>query len=105
MDINAIHNEAITEARRRAAEMHAKRGDGFPCGFAWVVVDGVKLSTKLGKQMKALGFSKNYEGGIQLWNPSRHNAQCVDILLAGAEAYAEVLRKNGIEAHAASRWD
>jgi hypothetical protein len=105
MDIETIHQEATAAAQKAAADMKARRGDGFPCGFAWVVVHGVKLSTKLGKDMKKVGFSKNYGGGIQIWNPSRNMAQNVDILLAGAEAYAAVLKRNGIDAYAQSRWD
>lgn len=105
MDIAAIHQEATQAAQKAAADMKAQRGDGFPCGFAWVVVHGVKLNTRLGKEMKRVGFSKNYGGGIQLWNPSRNMAQNVDILMAGARAYAEVLKRNGIDAYADSRWD
>ena len=105
MDIAAIHQEATAAAQKAAADMKARRGDGFPCGFAWVVVHGVKLSTKLGKDLKTVGFSKNHGGGIQLWNPSRNMAQNVDILKAGADAYVEVLRRNGLDAYADSRWD
>ena len=77
----------------------------YPCGFAWVTVYGVKLNTREGKEFKALGFRKAYEGGIELWNPARHGAQNVDVKEAGARAYADVLRASGYQAYAGSRLD
>ena len=107
INIQAIHAEAKQEAARASAEVLARNGgrDRMPCGFAWVNVYGVKLSTKLGRRMAQLGYSKSYEGGIQIWNPSGSMVQNIDAKLAGAEAYAGVLRKHGLDAHANSRLD
>lgn len=106
MDFVAIHREATAAAHTAAHELYTKLGgDQLMCGFAWVVVEGVKLSTKLGKEMAKAGFTKNYGGGIQLWNPSGSPVQNIDIKEAGAQAYAEVLRKHGFRAYAASRLD
>jgi hypothetical protein len=55
----------------------------------------------------AAGFRKDYTGSLQLWNPGKAAAQSLDILEAGAYAYAEVLKaKLGLEkVYAGSRMD
>ena len=105
-------NEIVAEAKEAASEAatrffhHRLNGvDQFACGFAWVTVYKVKLSTKLGKEFAKLGFRKSYSGGIELWNPGGLPVQNVDIKEDGAQAYAEVLRRYGIEAWAGSRLD
>jgi hypothetical protein len=101
-----IHNQALTAARAASrAAYDSMGGDRFACGFAWVNVSGVKLSTKLGKEFARLGFRKSYSGGIELWNPGGMSVQNIDIKEAGAVAYAEVLRRYGIQAFAGSRLD
>jgi hypothetical protein len=99
-------NEAGIQARTAAKQMLAQRGDGPMCGFAWVDVRGVRSNSKMGKALAAAGFSKAWNGALQLWNPSQAHVQCVDILEAGAHAYATVLRdKLGLNAYAGSRLD
>jgi hypothetical protein len=106
-NIESIHNTAKAAAYKASMEFfYDKLGgkDQFACGFAWVTVYE-KASTKLGRALKAVGFSKSYSGGLQLWNPSGMFVQNVDTLEAGAEAYAKVLKEFGIEAYAGSRLD
>ena len=80
--------------------------DRFACGFAWVDIYGVKGNTKLGKAMKAAGFSKSYTGAWQIWNPSELPCQNIDAKEAGAYAAADVFKKYGFEkAYAGSRLD
>jgi hypothetical protein len=101
-------NEAGIQARTAAKEAYAKfGGDRGACGFAWVNVYGVRSNSKLGKALQAAGFRKDYTGSLQLWNPSKAGVQSLDILEAGAYAYAEVLRdKLGLEkVYAGSRMD
>jgi hypothetical protein len=106
MDIFAAHNESLVKAHEAAEAALAKYGDRFPCGFAWVVatVDG---RSKAGKELSKLGFSKNYGAkGLMLWNPAKAPVQSVDILEAGANAYAHNMRQRlGIEIYAQSRLD
>lgn len=104
-DINAIHSEALAAAEAASRTAFAQYGDGFPCGFAWAQVFGVKLNTKEGRLFKALGFRKEYSGGISLWNPSGLPVQNVDVKLAGAQAYVDVLKKYGYTAYTGSRLD
>jgi hypothetical protein len=102
--IESIHNTATSAAERAEADFRAKHGEPGYCGFAWVKVSE-KASTKLGRALKAVGFRKSYNGGLDLWNPGGSGTQSMDIKEAGAEAYAEVLRKFGINAYACSRAD
>ena len=100
-------NEAAQQARTAAKEFLQKHGDRDCCGFAWVNVWGVRSNSKLGKALQAAGFRKDYTGSLQLWNPSKAGTQSLDVLEAGAEAYAQVLRtKLGLEkVYAGSRMD
>ena len=100
-------NEAAQQARSAAKAFHAKHGDRGACGFAWVNVYGVRSNSKLGKWLQAAGFRKDYTGALSLWNPSQAAVQSIDILEAGAYAYAEVLKaKLGLDrVYAGSRMD
>lgn len=102
-----IHNQALVAARAAAKSALDNNGgrDNYPCGFSWVTVYGVKMNTRLGKEFARLGFKKEHGGGIQLWNPSGSPVQSVDIKEAGAQAYANVLRRYDIKAFANSRLD
>ena len=103
-NIESIHNTATAAAERAEADFRARHGEPGYCGFAWVKVSE-KASTKLGRALKTVGFKKSYNGGLDLWNPGGSGTQSMDIKEAGAEAYAEVLRKFGINAYACSRAD
>ena len=105
--VNAIVREARDAAWEASDKFFRERLGGvdqYACGFAWVTVFE-KASTKLGRRLKEVGFRRAYDGGLQLWNPSKFGCQNVDTLEAGAEAYAEVLKRYGIEAYAGSRLD
>jgi hypothetical protein len=101
-------NEAAMAARTAAKQTYAALGgDKGACGFAWVNVWGVRSNSKLGNALKAAGFRKDYTGALCLWNPAKAGVQSLDILEAGAYAYAEVLKaKLGLEkVYAGSRMD
>jgi hypothetical protein len=100
-------NEAAHQARSAAKAFLANHGDRDCCGFAWVNVYGVRSNSKLGKWLQAAGFRKDYTGSLQLWNPSGFPTQSISILEAGADAYAEVLkRKLGLDkVYSGSRMD
>tara|TARA_B100000902_G_scaffold35468_2_gene42574 strand:+ start:1061 stop:1432 length:372 start_codon:yes stop_codon:yes gene_type:complete len=80
-------------------------GEPMYCGFAWVELPQMKLSTKLGKAFEAVGFKKSYSRGVTKWNPGNHNGQSMDCKEVGAQAYAEVLEKYGVKAYMGSRAD
>ena len=100
-------NAAEMAARTAAKEFYSKHGDRGACGFAWVNIYGVRSNSKLGKALAGYGFRKDYTGALCLWNPSKAGVQSVDVLEAGAEAYAEVLKaKLGLDkVYAGSRLD
>jgi len=109
-DLEAVQdavNEAGIQARTAAKEFLLKHGDRDACGFAWVNVWGVRSNSKMGKALQAAGFRKDYTGSLQLWNPSKAGCQSLNVLEAGAEAYAAVLRdKLGLDkVYAGSRMD
>lgn len=76
----------------------------FNCGFAWVVVKGIR--GKKAELLKEFGFKKRYDGpGLSLWNPSGNYTQDMSAKMAGAEVYAEFLNTLGIPATAQCRLD
>jgi len=106
-DIHQLHAVATARAAAKAQELDAKYGQAWPCGFAWVNISGVKLSTKVGKEFAKLGFRKayGYKNTVQLWNPSGHATQNMDVKEEAAEVYADVFRAAGYDAFAGSRMD
>lgn len=107
-NLKQVHERALAAAREAADKFYKERlggEDRYPCGFAWVTVYE-KGSTKLGRAFKALGFSKAYRGGLELWNPSGIPLQNVDAKEAGAAAYANVITTElGIKCYPGSRLD
>ena len=103
--VNAIVQEAMTEARKAAEAALALYGDRDACGFAWTNIYRVKGNTKLGKMLKAAGVRQDYTKAFQIWNPAKMGCQSVGILEEGAQAAALVFRKYGFEAYAGSRLD
>jgi hypothetical protein len=100
--------EACSEAETAANLFFQTRLNGrdqYACGFAWVNIHGIKGNTKLGRAMKEAGIRQDYTKAFQIWNPSGHPAQNVDVKEAGAEAAAEVFRRYGFDAYAGSRLD
>lgn len=86
-----IHQKALNAAHTATVQMLEDNPESwFPCGFAWVKAR-VKGNTALGKSFKACGFSKSYNGGYDLWNPSGHGTQWMTAKAAGAQAYADVV--------------
>jgi hypothetical protein len=104
-DLQTIKSAALQHARD-AAEAHLEQhGEHAYCGFAWVNIYGIKGNTKLGKRMKAAGFTKDYSGAYSIWNPSGLGTQCMSTKEAGAYACAEVFKRAGFTAYAGSRAD
>lgn len=104
-DIKKAVIEGIEAAKAAAAEAYEVIGERDACGFAWVTVFGVRSNSKVGKLLAEFGFSKAYNGGLQLWDPSRHPTQSVSVLEAGASAMAKVLQEAGLRAYSGSRLD
>jgi hypothetical protein len=103
-NIESIHNTAVEAAQKAESDFIAQHGEMAYCGFAWVTVPE-KASTKLGRALKTVGFTKAYGGGLQLWNPGGSFTQSMDVKETGARAYADTLKKFGITAYMSSRAD
>jgi len=104
MNIQDMHFRA-TKASMDATIAHLRNhGEDYYCGFAWVQVSE-KASTKLGRALKSIGFTKAYGGGLQLWNPSGTMSQSMTLKEVGAQAYVDVLKQAGVPAYVGSRAD
>lgn len=104
-DIVAEACAAATDAAHLYFQTKLNGQDQYACGFAWVNIHGVKGNTKLGRTLKAAGIRQDYSKTFQIWNPSGHPAQNVDVKEEGARAAAAVFKKYGFEAYAGSRLD
>lgn len=111
--IKAILENAEQAAKKAAQEYYTNElggQDRGACGFGWVVIteyEGkrIKGNTKVGRTLKAVGVNQNWQRLFEVWSPARFPAQNVDVHLAGAQAYAQVLREVGFTAYAQSRLD
>ena len=106
MDILAIKNEAEQAANLAQEAFLKTHGDMAYCGFAWVEVFVNRTNSKEAKLLKEIGFKNSWQRKVlNLWKPGSYNGQSMDVLEAGAQAYAEVLSKYGFRAYMGSRAD
>ena len=105
--INILHHEAVVAAKKAVTDFIEKHGEPFYCGFAGVVVKGVRGNSRVGKRLKELGFNDNYGGGLYFSNPAGFNLtyQSMDLKEIGANKYAEMFRELGFDAHMSSNPD
>ena len=80
-------------------------GEPMYCGFAWVNIYNIKGNTKLGRAMKQAGYTKDYTGAYQIYNPAGYGGQSMDVKEAGARAAAQVFENYGFTAYAGGRAD
>ena len=103
--------EAAVEASEATPDVFA-----FNCGFAWVTVRPAtgplvayckRMIVEVGRDCRAaLCYgSSGHAGGWQFWHPGRSRSQSIDVHMAGARAFADVLRAAGLDAVASSRLD
>ena len=104
-DLQTIRAAALQHANDAATKHLEQYGEHAYCGFAWVNIYGIKGNTKLGKRMKAAGFTKDYTGAYSIWNPSGLGTQCMYTKEQGAYAAAKVFSAAGFTAYAGSRAD
>lgn len=81
-------------------------GVWYPCGFAWVVIRPArgKFVKMLKDHDEPIGHPA-YGGGYMIWNPAQSATQWKDALLAGANAFAQVLTEAGLSCTSESRDD
>ena len=104
--VQIVLHQAKKAAEQAGIIAYAQIGERDACGFAWVSVFKVRSNSRLGKLLMANGFSRAWNGGLQLWNPSGHGTQSISVKEAGANVYASYLKNQlGIEAYSGSRVD
>ena len=98
--------QAAFQAAREAtaSHIHAHGQNPFGCGFAWATIRPAR--GPLIAALKAQGIGrKGYEAGWQVWNPSGYPTQDMEAKIAGAHAFARVLRGAGFDVEVGSRLD
>jgi hypothetical protein len=95
------HASPFNDASPVVKSWHVPEG---PCGFAWVHISPARgpIVAELKKQGKG---HKSYHGGWDVSMVHLTQTQSVEIKEAGARAYAEVLKANGVTCYADSRLD
>ena len=104
-DLVTIKAAACQHAQEQAQGSIDYNGELGYCGFAWVNIYGIKGNTRLGKRMKAAGFTKDYTGAYSIWNPSGLGTQCMLAKEVGARAAASVFKAAGFKCSVGSRAD
>lgn len=107
-EIKAIQ-KAFFAAEAASAEYKKEHGEGWPCGFAWVVIKPatcslVRALKELNRQDVERGSAhreryghKHYSGGWAVWNPGNDATQDMNVKYAGARAFADSLRASGYD--------
>ena len=108
-DIQTIVDQAVAIAQQESAryfQEQLKGQDQFACGFAWVDVYVERTNSKQAKELIRAGFRKDYKPKcLSMWNPGGLPVQNIDAKEAGANAMANFLRTQGLNAYAGSRLD
>lgn len=98
--------KAFQAASAATAEHLRKGGDRDLCGFAWVKITPARGPVVAYLKQIGEGRTDSYAGGFMVWNPSKNMTQAITAKEVGADAFAEVLRKElGVNAYAGSRLD
>jgi len=92
MQIRAAHQIAMNAAHNAAKKYYEQYGDRDACGFSWVKAD-VDGRSKIARELKKVGFSKAWNYGYELWNPSKMCVQSISVLEKGSYAYAEKMNE------------
>ena len=102
--LEAISKEAFTAASFAAKQFIEENGEIPYCGFAWVNI--TPGNCQIANYLKKINVAqRSYARGVDVWNPSQHGTQSMDVKEAGAQAFADVLRKYGFSAYMESRAD
>lgn len=87
---------AVTASARYVAEVLGGR-DQYPCGFSYVNVYNIRGNSKLGDVLRKYGFRKNDGKGFSRGAGAFCRVQNVNAAEAAMQAYADHLRKAGVE--------
>ena len=103
---SAVLMEALASANAATQELiDANPGVWYPCGFAWVNIKPARGKLVEMLKAKCIGYTDSYYGGYSISNPSHNATQWMDAKIAGAYAFAAVLKKHGINCTVNQRID
>lgn len=120
--LNKAHEAARLAAINADAKLPPENMRGLDCGFAWVEIpDGrspfVNHCRKMLKRHPDAGNTvadqamrkryghKHWKKGWEFWCTDYHATQSISVHMAAANAFAAVLKENGIECHTGARLD
>ena len=94
-ELDLVENAVVaaqTAAAAAGRDCLNRFGDRDACGFAWVEIYGVRSNSKLGRALQKCGAYRSRGGSLQFWNPVGYMSQSMNVLEAGAEAFARVIK-------------
>lgn len=103
-NFQAIYDEAKAAGIKAENDYIAQYGEPYYCGFAWVEIPNGRSKFVNWLKKQNIG-GKHWKKGWEIWRPTDRMTQSMDVLEAGAYAFAKVLKAHGIEAYANSRPD
>lgn len=103
--IAEIVQAAFLAAEQKTREYIKANGEHYPCGFAWVKIKPARGPFVSYLKSENIGHRDDYNGGWVVYNPSKNYTQCMDAKEAGARAFAEELKKHGVDARVVTRMD
>jgi hypothetical protein len=104
LNFDDIYEQAVIAAKNAEWDFICKHGEPMYCGFAWV--DFPSARTPFVSWCKKNGVGrKHWKKGWTLWNITSNPTQSMDLKMAGAVAFANVLNSHGIDCNAGCRPD
>lgn len=99
--------EIYKAARTAGNAAIAGKADGYPCGFAWLNIKPARGPFIKYLKDNRIGRSDSYYGGYSLssYDCCSFNGQNMDVKEDGVQAFAYVLRENGVAATVHTRID
>ena len=114
LELEALLDRAHTAAAKAADEAEASATTWFPCGFAWVTIGGNEPLARHCRGAVDEGDpdatqlrygAKGYPRGWTWWCPGHRTTQRMATYEAACRAFADVLRRHGVECTVGSRMD
>jgi hypothetical protein len=106
MDYLAIFHEAKNAAVAATSAKFAEIGDFGACGFAWVQIpEPMHAAALVSAGLAKKGDADAFRHGAIIYDPGQSPVQSLNVMDAGADAFAAVMARHGIKARAWSRMD
>lgn len=102
-----MNDQELFNAARIAGELAVQgKQDGYPCGFAWITIKPARGKFVNYLKSQGIGRRATYGGyALSSYDTSSFSGQNMDVKQDGCEAFAEVLRANGVDCSVETRID